>query len=151
MKKILFFDTETAGLPYNYNAPITDSNNWPRLVQLGWIVCNINGETIKEQNYIIYPNDFTIPQEAVEVHGITTQKAINEGCNLTIVLNNELTLDTLYLVVKYIEYLVIDIILYSNLSPKNNIIVPIKYKIIIFLSNFILDIKYNGININAVS
>lgn len=91
MKKILFFDTETAGLPYNYNAPITDSNNWPRLVQLGWIVCNINGETIKEQNYIIYPNDFTIPQEAVEVHGITTQKAINEGCNLTIVLNKFLS------------------------------------------------------------
>lgn len=87
MKKILFFDTETAGLPYDYNAPITDSNNWPRLVQLGWIVSNINGEIIKERDYIIYPNGFTIPQESVEVHGITTQKAISEGYNLTIVLN----------------------------------------------------------------
>ena len=31
----LFFDTETTGLPKNYNAPITDTDNWPRLVQLG--------------------------------------------------------------------------------------------------------------------
>ena len=32
----LIFDTETTGLPKNYNAPITDTDNWPRLVQLAW-------------------------------------------------------------------------------------------------------------------
>ncbi len=30
----LIFDTETTGLPKNYNAPLTDADNWPRLVQL---------------------------------------------------------------------------------------------------------------------
>jgi hypothetical protein len=33
----LFFDTETTGLPKNYKAPVTDLNNWPRLVQLAWL------------------------------------------------------------------------------------------------------------------
>jgi DNA polymerase-3 subunit alpha len=32
----LIYDTETTGLPKNYNAPLTDSDNWPRLVQLAW-------------------------------------------------------------------------------------------------------------------
>lgn len=30
----LFFDTETTGLPKNWKAPVSDLNNWPRLVQL---------------------------------------------------------------------------------------------------------------------
>jgi len=30
-KQYLFFDTETTGVPKNYNAPISDLNNWPRL------------------------------------------------------------------------------------------------------------------------
>ena len=30
---ILFFDTETTGLPKNWKAPITDLENQPRLVQ----------------------------------------------------------------------------------------------------------------------
>ena len=30
----LFFDTETTGVPRNYYAPVTDTNNWPRLEEL---------------------------------------------------------------------------------------------------------------------
>ena len=32
----LIFDTETTGLPRDYSAPITQLDNWPRLVQLAW-------------------------------------------------------------------------------------------------------------------
>jgi len=32
----LIFDTETTGLPKNFNAPITDVDNWPRCVQIAW-------------------------------------------------------------------------------------------------------------------
>ena len=39
----LFCDTETTGVPRNYNAPVTDTNNWPHLVQLGWIVTDEYG------------------------------------------------------------------------------------------------------------
>jgi uncharacterized protein YprB with RNaseH-like and TPR domain len=33
----LFFDTETTGLPKNWKAPVTDLNNWPRLVQFAFL------------------------------------------------------------------------------------------------------------------
>lgn len=34
----LFFDTETTGLPGSWSAQATDLENWPRLVQLAWIL-----------------------------------------------------------------------------------------------------------------
>lgn len=94
MSKILFFDTETTGVPRDYKAPVTDSDNWPRLVQLGWIVSNANGDVIKERNYLISPNGyFIIPEEAAKVHGITTFKANSEGHDLLeVYLNSCMTL-----------------------------------------------------------
>lgn len=82
MKKYLFFDTETQGLPKNWSAPASDSNNWPRLVQIAWIVNDENGEKLAENNHIIKPEGFTIPQEASNIHGITTERALAEGENL---------------------------------------------------------------------
>ena len=38
IEKFLFFDTETTRLPLDYSAPSTDINNWPRLIQLSWII-----------------------------------------------------------------------------------------------------------------
>ena len=32
----LIFDTETTGLPRDFKAPITDTDNWPRCVQIAW-------------------------------------------------------------------------------------------------------------------
>ncbi len=32
----LIFDTETTGLPKRWDAPITDTDNWPRAVQIAW-------------------------------------------------------------------------------------------------------------------
>ena len=34
MKTILFFDTETTGLPVDYKATYANVNNWPRLCGL---------------------------------------------------------------------------------------------------------------------
>lgn len=82
----LFFDTETTGLPKNWNAPVTDLNNWPRLIQIAWIYCDIDGNIIDEDSFIIKPENFIIPIEASRVHGIYTEKALNEGENLEKVL-----------------------------------------------------------------
>ena len=41
---ILIYDTETTGLPRDWNAPISDSDNWPRLVQLAWQLHDANGK-----------------------------------------------------------------------------------------------------------
>ena len=60
----LFFDTETTGLPQRWNAPVTDVDNWPRLVQLAWIMCDDKGNIIEERSDIIKPEGFSIPVEA---------------------------------------------------------------------------------------
>ena len=78
----LFFDTETTGLPQRWNAPVTDVDNWPRLVQLAWIMCDDKGNIIEECSDIIKPEGFSIPVEASRVHGITTIKAQEEGQDL---------------------------------------------------------------------
>ncbi|MEO0468225.1 MAG: 3'-5' exonuclease [Bacteroidota bacterium] len=75
----LFFDTETTGLPSNWKAPITEVDNWPRLVQLAWLVTDAKGDELDRHNYIIRPQGFRIPQAAASIHGISTQQAMEEG------------------------------------------------------------------------
>lgn len=82
----LFFDTETTGVPRNYKAPVTDLTNWPRLVQIAWLLADENANEIASVEYIVKPEGFTIPKEAVKIHGITTEKAIQSGADLALVL-----------------------------------------------------------------
>ena len=82
----LIFDTETTGIPRNKTAPITDLDNWPRLVQIAWQLHNGKGKLISQHSYIIMPNGFDIPFKAEQVHGISTKRAIDEGHNLQEVL-----------------------------------------------------------------
>ena len=82
----LLFDTETTGLPKNWKAPVTDLNNWPRLVQLAYLFYDNNGNEISAGNHIIKPDGFIIPTDASRIHGISTEKAIQEGKTLLIVL-----------------------------------------------------------------
>ncbi|MGL1887135.1 MAG: DNA polymerase III subunit alpha [Reichenbachiella sp.] len=83
----LIFDTETTGLPKNYNAPIEDLDNWPRLVQLAWQVHANDGSLITAQNYIVRPEGYTIPYNAQKIHGISTERAEAEGHDLNQVLS----------------------------------------------------------------
>ncbi|MEH0155489.1 DNA polymerase III subunit alpha [Limibacter armeniacum] len=82
----LIYDTETTGLPKDFNAPITDLENWPRVVQLAWQLHDDHGKLLNAQNYLIKPDGFTIPFNATKVHGITTQRAAEEGHDLKFVL-----------------------------------------------------------------
>ncbi len=82
----LFFDTETTGLPKNWESPVTDVDNWPRLVQIAWIEYDAEEKEVSRQNYIIKPDGFTIPDGASSVHGITTERANERGVPLIIVL-----------------------------------------------------------------
>ncbi len=82
----LFFDTETAGLPKSWHAPVTQLENWPRLVQLGWIACDAKGRETGRGCCLIKPVGFTIERDAVERHGITTAHARANGVDLLPVL-----------------------------------------------------------------
>lgn len=72
--KYLFFDTETNGLPKNYNAEAYDIENWPRMLQLAFAVFNENGEKEHERSYLIKPNGFDVDKEAGKVHGLTAER-----------------------------------------------------------------------------
>jgi DNA polymerase-3 subunit alpha len=82
----LTFDSETTGLPKNFKAPISDSENWPRLVQLAWQINDKKGNLIDNKSLIIKPNNFTIPYNSEKIHGISTQDAIDKGNELLDVL-----------------------------------------------------------------
>ena len=83
----LVFDTETTGLPLNYRAPLTDFNNWPRMVQIAWQIHDIKGDLIEVKNYIIKPEGFTIPYNSEKIHGISTELAHKKGLPLKEVLS----------------------------------------------------------------
>ena len=82
----LIFDTETTGLPKKWNAPITNTDNWPRCVQIAWQLHNEYGELIEHQDYLIKPEGYNIPYDAEQIHGISTQLAIEKGEDLEKVL-----------------------------------------------------------------
>ena len=46
--RYLFFDTETTGVPQDYKAPSSDTDNWPRMVQLA---------NMTRDWYLSYPNN----------------------------------------------------------------------------------------------
>src|SRR5690348_659328 len=81
------FDTETTGIPHNKTAPITDLDNWPRLVQLAWQLHDAKGKLLSQHNFIIKPDGFDIPFKSEQVHGISTKRALEEGHDLKKVLD----------------------------------------------------------------
>jgi DNA polymerase-3 subunit epsilon len=82
----LFFDTETTGLPQDWKAPVSDTNNWPRIVQIAWVLSSQDDGQLESKDFIIKPEGFTIPKESSDVHGISTEQAYEEGKDLLDVL-----------------------------------------------------------------
>ena len=82
----LFFDVETTGLPIDWKGAIHDVDNWPRIVQIAWIVSDTSGKILNKQSRIVCPSDWIIPPDASLVHGITTEIAEKEGQFIEIVM-----------------------------------------------------------------
>lgn len=91
----IVLDTETNGLPLNYNVPITDSYNWPRLVQCSYLEVGIEEtfvkgiepkENVRESSFIIKPKGFKISSESTAIHGISQTEALAKGDELFYVL-----------------------------------------------------------------
>lgn len=76
---ITFTDTETTGKIPKY-ATHRDLRQLPHMVQLAAIRTDDSGT--KEEgrmNVIIKPEGWEIPKEAADIHGITTERAMDEG------------------------------------------------------------------------
>lgn len=76
---ILFFDTETTGVPKNYKAKPHDVENWPRVVQLAWSVFSESGNLVRGFQFLIKPDGWTISEGAMDIHGITPEMAEEKG------------------------------------------------------------------------
>lgn len=85
MSEIIFFDTETTGLP-NWKEPSGDKVQ-PHIVQLAAVqVDEDSKEIIQSINLIVKPDGWEIPQETIDIHGITTEMAMDVGISETDVL-----------------------------------------------------------------
>ncbi|PCE66089.1 DNA polymerase III subunit alpha [Sediminicola luteus] len=78
----LIFDTETTGLPQSYKAPMTDSANWPRCIQIAWQLHDDMGRVLEHDNFMVQPDGFNIPYESEKIHGISTELAQEQGIPL---------------------------------------------------------------------
>ncbi len=87
LEKYLIFDVETTGLPLKRNAKISDVNNWPRIVQLAFGIYDNDGNCLEEHNYIIKPNNYSIPENSIKIHKITNEYALENGDDINFVLN----------------------------------------------------------------
>ena len=75
--KLLIFDTETTGLPKTREPAIKGADNWPHLVSIAWIIME-DDKILKTEYHIVKPQ-WIIPEDSVHIHGITHEKAMNEG------------------------------------------------------------------------
>jgi DNA polymerase-3 subunit alpha len=78
----LIFDTETTGLPKRWDAPLTDTNNWPRCIQIAWQLHDEMGNLVEHQDYLVQPDGFNIPYDAERIHGISTELAQQNGIQI---------------------------------------------------------------------
>ena len=77
-----FFDTETTGLPADYNAPISKTDNWPHIIQIAWVVMDESNKVVTKNDFVIKPDGFDIPSSSVDIHGITFDYAMKNGVGI---------------------------------------------------------------------
>jgi DNA polymerase III epsilon subunit-like protein len=85
--RVLVFDTETTGLPTNnYEAQRGRwYNYWGHIVQLSWVLYDTDTNNIlqKEDKIIKLPESIELPQESVNIHGITREIMDHDGIEIT--------------------------------------------------------------------
>jgi len=84
---ILFYDSETSGFPH-FHEP-SDGPMQPHLLQLAMLLHDMDGNEIDRFVSIVRPgvHDCVIAPEAFDAHGITLERAMDEGCDPIVALD----------------------------------------------------------------
>lgn len=91
MIEVVCYDTETTGLPQK-KLSRSDSRQ-PHIVQLAALVCDGDGNELRSMNKIIKPQGYTaMDPKAEEAHGISFERAMDEGISRKDVLEEFLSL-----------------------------------------------------------
>lgn len=83
--RILFFDTETNGLPTDRYALTTDVEKWPRIIQIAWQLWEFDsaessGTRLCAESHIIRPpEDLVWNTESEGIHKISKARALSDG------------------------------------------------------------------------
>lgn len=83
--RILFFDTETNGLPTERYALTSEVHKWPHVVQIAWQLWEYtglddSGKQLASESYILQPpGDLLWNEESAAIHKITKERALSEG------------------------------------------------------------------------
>lgn len=82
----LVFDVETTGLPKERRASFRDLSVYDaaRIVSIAWCLVDVDREfeEVRSRYYVIRPDTFEIPEDAVRIHGISQEQALAEGVPL---------------------------------------------------------------------
>ena len=111
--RVLVFDTETTGLPKKRKANYRESNDWPYIVQLSYILYNANTGNVEVENDHIIRMSYgvTIPEESSKIHGITNEISMSRG------------IDIKYAIREFIRcYKICDVIVAHNIKFDRDII-----------------------------
>lgn len=84
MKTLLFFDTETTGFPRS-NVPAADPSQ-AHLVQIAAIETSEDGFIRNRMSLVVNPG-VPIPQDVVDIHGISAEIAVRDGVQEAVALN----------------------------------------------------------------
>ena len=87
------FDTETTGLPVYtckrgyHNPKELDKYDTSRVVSISWIISSNELNIIEKASYFIKPDGYIIPEQSIKIHGITNEKANEDGVPIKLVLD----------------------------------------------------------------
>jgi DNA polymerase III epsilon subunit-like protein len=94
--KILIFDTETTGLPKSRQSIVTNTEEWPHIVQFSYIIYDMTTNHLEKvcDSVIKLSADILIPEESSNIHGITKKISDEHGQSIHQVIHqfiNDLT------------------------------------------------------------
>jgi DNA polymerase-3 subunit epsilon len=83
-KHFLFFDIETTGLlgAKKKDIDFRKSEQFPHIVQISWQLHEYGDEKytkLSDLDYIVKPDNYTIPEESSKIHGISHSEALEKG------------------------------------------------------------------------
>ena len=82
--RVLVFDTETTGLPAGRRTSIYETEKWPYMLQLSYIVydTDTNATLGYVDNIIRVPDELEISEESTRIHGITKETCQARGVDV---------------------------------------------------------------------
>lgn len=74
MITVLFFDTETNGLPKERNALTTSTENWPHILQISWTTASVSTDSLEileqQTHFLKLEDDIVFNTESAAIHKI---------------------------------------------------------------------------------